>query len=126
MLKIKPIIFGLASSIIIFLLLICAVSFATLNLGVIHENILLGIAQGAMVFAVLAGSFISSSSAGGRGLVYGGIISLLWIILTLIVSAMLGVLNVTGSIFIKYLIVVLCGSIGGILGANRKSRNSYI
>ena len=125
MLKIKSVLLGLITSICLFFLLIFAEAVFTDKLAKMNEPLLSNFAYIFMLLSVFAGGLIAAVSARGRGLIYGALIAAVWIVLSFLVSLILGAKDLI-PVLIRAVGLLPAGVIGGGAGILLINKNEYM
>ena len=122
MLKIKPIIIGIITALLVFSLLLISECLITDKLANLNDNLLLSFSYVFLLLAVFTGGFVSALIAKGRGLIYGfAVAAVIAVIIT--VAALIGG---WGSVVLLRAIGSLpAGAVGGIVGILISNKNEY-
>ncbi len=125
MLKIKSVLLGLTTSVCLFFLLIFAEAVFTDKLAKMNEPLLSNFAYIFMLLSVFVGGLIAAVSARGRGLIYGALIAVVWIVLSVLVSLILGA-NDLLPVIVRAAGLLPAGVIGGGTGILLINKNEYM
>ena len=125
MLKIRSLLFGLFSSVTLFLLLLFVEAFATDKLGKMNEPLLSNFSYIFMLLSVFIGGFLAALSAKGRGLICGAIIAGTWLVLTVVISLIMGTEDLL-PIIVRAIGLLPAGIIGGGVGILVSNKNEYV
>jgi len=119
-----PVLCGLAVSVVVtFVLLIL---FAVLlSIRDVPQPAVTPIALLAAGAGALAGGYCTTKIKKSKGLFYGALTSLLFFVILSIASAFLDHQTLSWLLFARLIVVLLCGSLGGIAGVNTKKKRKY-
>ena len=120
---IKPILSGILCAFIVsvVLLLIFSVMMTAANLpgGAITPFACVSISVGAFF-----GGFLSARLCGSKGLLLGAVSGLLYILILYLLGAVMRQADLNAMLFLKIVLALVLGAVGGITGVNLKHRKS--
>ncbi len=120
MLKIKPILIGVALQMASFFLLACIITFVALRMGGISNNSYILCFEFASYMSVVLGAFIASRLAWEKGGVYGTIVGAFWVLVRLIFFIVFSaVFNF--MLFVNIFIILAVAFVSGALAVTIKS-----
>ena len=123
MLRIKPIIIGIITALIVFSLLLVSECLITDKLENLNENLLLNCSYVFLLLAVFTGGFVSALMAKGRGLIYGLVVALIIAALMTVAAFLSG--GASPALF-RALGSLPAGAAGGAIGILVSNKNEYI
>lgn len=121
MIKVKALILGVVSQIVLFLVLMCLLAVAAGSFGNIKESGYLLVIEAISAVSVLAGAFLSARLAWERGAVYGVLVAFIWIILRVVFCMIMALPIEPISLVIKAAILLGLGVVGGALGIGKRN-----
>ena len=116
MLMVKGIFFAMCMSLIMILILSIILSFSNIKESVIMPTVIF-----ISAFSILMGSFLVAKKIDAKGIVYGSVLGLIYMVILYLISSIMSFnfsLNMNAIIMIAF--GVLGGAIGGVLGVNLK------
>lgn len=119
--KLGPVLTGFTNGVILTVILSLIAALA-LHFTSLSESFMPGLALGILIFSVFIGGWCAAGKAGSRGLLNGLKVALLFICLSLIITAVFlpGSFDWWGCL-IKTASTLAAGALGGILGVTGKS-----
>lgn len=116
LLMLKGVVFSIAMTLIMILILSIVLSFSN-----IKENVIMPTVIFISSFSILMGGFLVAKKMDEKGIVYGSVLGLIYMLILYLISSIMSFnfsLNVNAVIMI--VLGVLGGAIGGVLGVNLK------
>lgn len=123
--KIRAVLISAGVMTVVSLLLLALISLAVAKSGSLPRGILPIITTAAACIAVFLGGFFSSLSAREKGILFGILSGLLFALCAALVSVFLYQNDFTIGSAGKLAALLISGSIGGILGVNRKNKVKF-
>lgn len=104
----------LVISLILFFVIAILMSFTSMS-----ENILIPLTIAVTMFSVFVGSFCYAKDKKKNGIIYGGLLGILYILILYIISSvMYSNFNISANSLFMIILSILGGIIGGVLGVN--------
>lgn len=125
MLKIRPIIIGAITTVLVFMVLIISECFISDKLEKNSEHLMTGFAYVFILMSVFAGAFVSAMTAKGRGLIYGAMLSSLFAAIMLLLYFVMGGTDL-GVVLMRALGCLPAGVVGGAAGILISNKNEYV
>lgn len=114
----RPIIIGIAVSIAVTLILICATSLIFSMIECIAKNAVAPLSVAAAAIGCFVGGYICASTIGKNGLVFGAVIGATLFFIILIIGCFESNFKFGIAAFAKFMIMIISGCCGGHLGTN--------
>ena len=125
MLKIRPMIIGVVTTVVVFAVLLLGECLISDKLENNNEALLTGFGYVFILMSVFAGAFVSAMTAKGRGLIYGAVLSSLFAAIMLILYFVMGGTEL-GVVLMRALGCVPAGVVGGAAGILISNKNEYV
>jgi putative membrane protein (TIGR04086 family) len=118
---IKPVILGIIGGFIISILLLGIISFV-FTVQDIPQSAILPFAFFSVCGGAFTGGFFASHLYKNKGLMLGALTGLLFFLILYIVGVFMNQINVGSLAFLKLVLSVVFGAIGGVIGVNTLSK----
>ena len=103
---------------LILTVILCAIFALIVHFGNIEESMARTVVFGIMIFSVLVGAFLLAKSKRRSGLVNGLLMSVVYFIVIMLISAILGGKVFSLDSLSRFAVLAAAGMLGGIVGVN--------
>ncbi|MBQ2779989.1 MAG: TIGR04086 family membrane protein [Clostridia bacterium] len=117
----RPLLWGVLVGVVSCLLVLLMMA-AVLAAGDIARSAITPLAVAAAVFAALVGGFLTARLRGEKGWLFGAACGLILYVLVMLTGLIMTQQLKGGYAFLKLVLMVLAGAVGGVLGVNRRRR----
>lgn len=116
MLMVKGVCISIGMTLVMILILSIVLSFTA-----IKENVIMPTVIFVSSFSILLGGFLVAKKVDEKGIVYGSILGLIYMLILYLISSILNFdFSLNGNAIIMIVFGIIGGAIGGILGVNLK------
>ncbi len=125
MLRIKALITGGLSVLLMFVIFIGGLSLFSEKAGIMNEGLFKNLAIIFAAVSIMIASVIAARMGDGKGWLYGMIMGVFWLIITAVIALVVNQGFFSTGFGFYAIIFILCGCLGGMLGVGKRRKIKY-